>query len=76
VVEVISPNEHAADVQERVFEFLEAGTRHVWLIYPRARRVVVFDGPRAAHIVSETEELDGGVVLPGFQLNVAALLEP
>lgn len=45
-VEIISPGEKADDVREKVRDYLAAGTRLVWLVYPRTREVVVH--PRTA----------------------------
>jgi Uma2 family endonuclease len=75
VIEIISPNERAADVHERLLEFLDAGTRLMWLVYPRRRSVVVYGADRTAHVLNGDEVVDGGDVLPGFRVTVAQLLE-
>jgi len=68
-VEVISPNDKAVDVQEKVDEYLDHGSRIVWTVYPKTRAVVVHtpDGSRTLH---ENDTLDGGDILPGFRLPV------
>lgn len=68
-VEVISPNNKAGDIQLKVMQLLNAGTRLVWLIYPESRTVLAHttDGAVTLH---EDDRLSGGDVLPGFELRV------
>jgi Uma2 family endonuclease len=74
-VEVVSPNDRANDVQEKVGEYLAAGTRLVWVLWPRSRSVSVHAGRGVTHELGPDEELDGGEVLPGFRVRVANLFE-
>jgi Uma2 family endonuclease len=73
VVEVISPSNTAAEVQAKVREWIEAGVRMVWLIYPRSRSVVQVDSLLHRVELQETDTLEGGSVLPGFSCSVAEL---
>ncbi len=41
VVEVISPSESASDVNDKVLDYLAAGAKLVWLVYPKSRTVNV-----------------------------------
>jgi Uma2 family endonuclease len=68
-VEVVSPNDEAEAVQRKVMDYLRYGTRRVWVVYPRARSVVVHTAEKAI-TVDINGTLDGGDVLPGFQLPV------
>lgn len=70
-VEVNPPDEGAEEVREEVRDYLEAGTRLVWEVYPRIREVVVHtpDGLARAHGRSAT--LEGFDALPGFTCGVA-----
>ncbi len=70
VVEVISPHDSAAYIQEKVIEWLEAGVRSVWVVYPDARSVVVHEPSGHAATLREDDILDGGDVLPGFSCKV------
>src|SRR5215469_3130934 len=40
-VEVVSPNELAEDTEARVADYLSAGVRLIWIIYPTTRSVYV-----------------------------------
>ncbi len=72
-VEVVSPNDRANDVQEKFDAYLAAGTRLVWVLWPRRRSVSVYIGRGVTHELGPEEELDGGEVLPGFRARVADL---
>jgi Uma2 family endonuclease len=73
VVEVLSPTDRAHDVHDKIHEYLEAGVRLVWLVDPRARRVTVCLPDRTTRTLGASDVLDGGDVLPGFQLTLADL---
>jgi len=74
-VEVISPSNTAVEIVEKIQEYLDAGVQLVWVIYPGQRRVHVYEPPATSRVLLERDELDGGIVLPGFRLGVAALFE-
>jgi Uma2 family endonuclease len=73
VAEILSPSNSASATQARVLEFLAAGTRAVWVIDPRQRAVTVYRSARDIRILTGTDELDGGDVLPGFRLPLPEL---
>jgi len=72
-VEVISSDETWREVQEKVDEYIAAGTQVVWVINPQARTVHVIrpDAPLVALRIGDT--LTGDPVLPGFALPLATL---
>jgi Uma2 family endonuclease len=71
-VEVISKSNRAEDVREKISEYLRYGVRLVWVIYPKQKLVEVHSGSQS-RVLTINDELDGGDVLPGFRLPVAAL---
>ena len=73
MVEVISPSDLAEDVVERIGEYFAAGTKLIWVVYPTQRLIYVHESPRQVRILTESDELDGGSVLPGFHVPVASL---
>jgi len=75
-VEVVSPEERWGEVQEKVDEYLRAGSQLVWVVDLQRRTVHVFrpDGP--VEVFREGEVLSGDPVLPGFTLPVTALFPP
>ena len=72
-VEVISPSDTFADVQEKVFDWLEAGTRMVILVMPRKRAVTVYRSLADMMMLTEHDMLDGGDVVPGWKIPVREL---
>jgi Uma2 family endonuclease len=73
VVEVVSPNDEAYDVEQRIEDFLRAGVRLLWVVYPNTRRVMVFRPGGNVSRLNETEELTGEDVLTGFRCPVAEI---
>jgi hypothetical protein len=71
--EVVSPHDLAEEIIERVGEYFAAGTQLVWVVYPTQRLVYVYTAPHQVRILKDTDELDGGAVLPGFRMPVASL---
>lgn len=72
-VEVISPNEKAVEIQEKVNLYLETGSLLVWTIFPDLRVVVVHYPDGTTRRLKEGDTLDGGDVLPGLAIPVEAL---
>ena len=72
-VEVASPGEKADEVREKVRDHLAAGTRLVWLVYPRTREVVAHTPDGLARTYDEGDVVDGFGDLPGFACPVAEL---
>ena len=70
-VEVRSPTNRLAEVLRKIADYLEAGTRLVWLLEPDPRRAMVYRADGAVTVVGEDGVLDGEDVLPGFQLRLA-----
>jgi len=72
-VEVISPSDTYTDVQEKVFDWLEAGTRMVILVMPRKRVVTVYRSMTDMIMLTEHDTLDGEDVVPGWKIPVREL---
>jgi Uma2 family endonuclease len=66
-VGVISPSETATSVQAKVQDYLAAGTRLIWLVYPDNKIVVEYQLPLQIRQYDIAESLAGGAVIPGFQ---------
>ena len=67
-VEVISPSDRYTDVEDKVVEWLEAGSRMVIVVNPRQRLVTVYHSRTDIVMLTEEDTLDGGEVVPGWQL--------
>lgn len=71
VVEVVSPGDTATEVQDKTTAWLQAGVRLVWVVYPAQRQVMAYRSLNDVHLLTVTDVLDGGDVLPGFTCPVA-----
>jgi Uma2 family endonuclease len=72
VVEVISPNDIAADVAEKIAEWLAAGVRVLWEVFP-ATQTVREHRPDGIRPFRATDTLTLPDLLPGFSVPVASL---
>ncbi len=73
-VEVVSPNDLATkDVEEKVDEYVRAGVRLVWVIYPVTRTIYVIRGDGTGYRLRSEDDLTGEDVIPGFRCRVADL---
>jgi Uma2 family endonuclease len=74
-VEIVSPSNTSSDIQQKVLDYLEAGTRLVWVVDPGPRIVTVYRSRDEIRLLTAADELDGEDVLPGFRLSVSELFE-
>jgi Uma2 family endonuclease len=74
-VEVVSPNDRANDIRERVQDYLEAGTHLVWVLWPRRNSISVYSPGADTRELGPDAVLDGGDVLTGFAVRVGDLFE-
>jgi len=74
-IEVISPNNSAKEVQRKIHEYFKAGARRVWVVCPDESEVYDYSSPKRIQVLQLGDELDGGDLLPGFRLPLAAIFE-
>ncbi len=74
-VEIISTSNTDAEMDRKRREYFEAGVQLVWIVDPPTRTVRVFTAVDQFTTVTDGEQLDGGVVLPGFRLSVREWFE-
>ncbi|MBI3911995.1 MAG: Uma2 family endonuclease [Armatimonadetes bacterium] len=72
-VEIVSPDDRAEDIAEKIDDYLAAGVRLIWVVYPRRRCVHVFVPGQPIQALSGEAVLNGGEVLPGFELPLSEL---
>jgi Uma2 family endonuclease len=75
VIEIISPSETAKSIAEKVSDYLQAGTRLLWLVYPERQEVQEYRLDQPFHIYRIDEELDGREVLPGLRYALRELFK-
>jgi Uma2 family endonuclease len=74
-VEVISPSNTKDEMDRKVKDYFRAGTRLVWYVYPETQSIRVFRSPTEFDDLTAERILNGGDVLPGFELSVQALFD-
>ncbi len=72
-VEVVSPGDTVNEVEDKVAEWLEVGARMVWVVSPKLHTVTVYRSLTDIVTLTAKDKLDGGEVVPGFQMNVAEI---
>lgn len=75
VAEVVSPNDTAQDVQAKVVEWLAAGVRLVWVVYPDERMVTEYRSLSQVRVLTARDSLDGSDVVPGFTCPLSDLFD-
>jgi Uma2 family endonuclease len=74
-VEVPSREVTVVEIEEKIAAWLFAGTRMVWVVSPKRRTVTVYPSMTEIIVLTEKDTLDGGDVVPGFQIAVAELFQ-
>lgn len=72
-VEVLSASNTEREMLRKVGEYFRFGVELVWLIDPQDRTARVYHSPTEVKVLGEHDALDGGTVLPGFELPLADL---
>lgn len=73
VLEVVSPNDLAYEVNRKIEEWLEAGVKIVWVIDPEAKKVHIHRADGTATKLRESDDLSAEEVLPGFRCRISEL---
>jgi Uma2 family endonuclease len=69
-VEVLSESNTRREMARKLGEYFQGGTRLVWYIDPATRTADMFTSPTQVVKVTDAGFLDGGDVLPGFQVRL------
>ena len=72
-IEVVSPSNTTSEIETKVLEYLDAGTRMVWVIDPESRTARIYAG-NEARIIRHDENLEAGDVVPGFSISLRSVL--
>ena len=72
-IEIVSSSNRRRDLIDKVNQFLDAGSRLVWVVNPIRKTVTVYRSRTDVTVLRLEDTLDGGDVLPGFTLPVSRL---
>jgi Uma2 family endonuclease len=74
-VEIVSRTNTVDEVADKLEEYFLVGVRQVWVVYPIHAKIYVYSSTTSVQILARGDELDGGLVLPGFRLPVSELFD-
>lgn len=66
-IEVLSPEDNKRAVLDKIGEYLEAGTRLVWVVDPQAGHAAIYRSLTSVRELLIDDMLDGEDVVPGFR---------
>lgn len=71
--EVISPGDTLAEVEDKVDDYLKAGSLLVWVVNPRRRTVTVHRPNQPPTLLRDMDNLSDDTVVPGFTCPVGEI---
>jgi Uma2 family endonuclease len=71
---VLSPDDRPGEVLAKVADWLEAGTRLVWMVDPGRRRARVYRADGSESEIGADGALEGEEVVPGFACRLDSIL--
>jgi len=71
-IEVVSPNDKPADIEDKVKDYLRAGVHMFVFVYPSTKSVYAFKGNEVVRL-SGDDVLDFAPVLPGFSMRISEM---
>jgi Uma2 family endonuclease len=74
-VEVISPGNTFDEIQDKIEQYLAAGTKLVWIVYPKRKMVHIHRQSNVIKVLRENDELTGEEVLPDFKVRLTEIFE-
>ena len=76
-IEVVSPGNSASEMENKVAEYLEAGSKLVWLVYPEREVIHVYKAGEVvtAQILKSSDIITGEDVIAGFACQVSEFFE-
>jgi Uma2 family endonuclease len=75
-VEVISPNDLAAELEDKLDDYRSAEIPLIWIIYPHRRTASVYRIDGTSTHLRESDELSGEQIIPGFRCRLAEIFPP
>jgi Uma2 family endonuclease len=75
LIEVVSPNDEAIEVEQKIADFLRVNVPLMWILYPDIKSVYVFRHGGAITRLTAADTITGEDVLPGFTCRVETFFE-
>ncbi|PSB12128.1 hypothetical protein C7B61_06645 [filamentous cyanobacterium CCP1] len=75
-IEILSPTNTIEEIDSKLIEYFENGSRLVWVVNPTQHYVLVYrSGQEPDRLLKSSDFLDGEDVIPGFMFPVADLFQ-
>jgi Uma2 family endonuclease len=74
-VEILSPNNTRAEIDQRLRDYFSSGTRLAWIINPETESVEICRSLTQRKLVGSGAYLDGEDLLLGFRYPIASLFQ-
>ena len=74
-VEIVSPSDRGEDVRAKATEYLDGGSRCVWVLWPEEESVSVYVAGEPVQSLESSDVLEGGELLPGLSVLVRDLFD-
>jgi len=69
-VDVLSPDDRVSEIEQKVSEWLLAGSHQVWVVSPKLRTVTIYSSTGDIRVLTVNDRLEGGELISGFQIQV------
>ncbi|MGH7565984.1 MAG: Uma2 family endonuclease [Gemmatimonadota bacterium] len=73
-LEVLSPSDTMSEINDKILDYLAAGSSLVWVADPVSRAIMVYRSRDEIRLIPGDGEIDGADVLPGFRCKVSELV--
>ncbi len=74
-IEVVSPSNSGTEMQQRAGEYINAGSRLVWIVNATKRSIDVYRAGGTRTVLGMDDVIDGADVLPGLALPIRRIFE-
>lgn len=74
-VEILSESNTKREMDRKLREYFQSGTRLVWYVDPETRTVLAYSALTSVTVLTENDLLTGGDVLPGFEIRVGDVFD-
>lgn len=74
VVVIVRGSEQTEPISTWLDHYFHAGVNRVWVVYPDQPKIHDHDSLTSSRVLDREQTLDGGSILPGFQMPVKALI--
>ena len=73
MIEVLSVGNTYSEMSRKRREYFHAGVELLWMVDPRERTITVYRSSQEAVVYTEAQRVEGGKVLPGWEVDAAKL---